>query len=136
MMGRGSGAPTSAVPTLVAAGANVDDARAMFFPAVADATPLHMAAFFNNAAEIEALLACGADPCRRMRFLIKRYTALEYARKQGCEAAAVALKETEVRELHTPAMATVQLPSTKLLIVAAAGAALAAVLVAIRHHRR
>ena len=92
LQGRGCGAPTSAVPALVAAGANVDDARCSVFPAMADGTPLHVAAFYNNAAEVEALLACSADPRRRMRFLLKRYTPLELARKLGCEAAAAALE--------------------------------------------
>ena len=91
LQGRGCGAPTSAVPALVAAGANVN-ARGSIFPVMADETPLHIAAFLNNAAEIEALLACGADPHHRMRLLLKRYTALEYARKFGCEAAAAALE--------------------------------------------
>jgi ankyrin repeat protein len=59
---------------------------------MADMTPLHVAAFFNNAAEIEALLACDADPRRRGRLLLKRYTPLEFARKLGCEAAAAALE--------------------------------------------
>jgi ankyrin repeat protein len=94
LQGHGCGAPKSAVPALIAAGADVN-ARISVLLVIAGLTPLHVAALVNNAAEVEALLACGADPRRRARLLCTRYTALEGARKLGNEAAAAALEASE-----------------------------------------
>eukprot|EP00966_Prymnesium_polylepis_P128251 2966104-Prymnesium_polylepis.1 len=56
-------------------------------------TPLHWATWYNNAAEIEELLVCGADPSLRCRFHRQSLTPLELARKLGNHSAAVALEE-------------------------------------------
>lgn len=92
VQGRANGAPESTVPTLVGAGADVNAPTFKMFPVIAGWTPLHSAAFVNNAAEIEELLACGADTRARGRLLLSRLTPLELARKLGKEAAASALE--------------------------------------------
>jgi ankyrin repeat protein len=67
--GRGCGAPESTVPVLVAAGADVNSSVDTMPRLLDRMTPLHWAAWYNNAAEIEELLACGADLSLRCRFL-------------------------------------------------------------------
>eukprot|EP00966_Prymnesium_polylepis_P107930 2499188-Prymnesium_polylepis.1 len=56
VQGRGCGAPESAVPVLVTAGADVNSPECRARLLADRMTPLHMAASFNNAAEIEELL--------------------------------------------------------------------------------
>ena len=82
---------------LVAAGADVNTAVGVLgvagFAVAKRLTPLHIAAMFNNAAEIEELLACGADRSLCARWLLGRVTPLELARKRGADVAAAALEE-------------------------------------------
>ena len=92
--GKGYGAAESAVPALVAHGADVE-ARFSLFPVFVNLTPLMTAAFLGNAAEAEALLACGARAGERSgRGLLGwNLTALETARKFDREAAVAVLED-------------------------------------------
>ena len=90
--GKGSGASESAAPVLLEAGADVNDSGVEIFPIAASITPLMFTAIFNNAAELEVLLALRADPSLRGRFLTRRGTALDLA-KHWRRAAAQALLE-------------------------------------------
>ena len=92
LAGKGSGASESAAPVLLEAGADVNDSGVNIFPLFASFTPLMTAAFLNNAAELEVLLALRADPSRRGRVLTLRGTALDIA-KAHRRAAARALLE-------------------------------------------
>ena len=94
MGGKGYGAAESAVPALVAHGADVE-ARLSIFPMVVSVTPLMVAAYLGNAAEVEALLACGARAGERSGrgLLVWNLTALEVARKFDREAAVAVLED-------------------------------------------
>ena len=91
--GKGQGAAESAIPMLVDAGADVNDAGLTVFPIIQSITPLIMAASFNNAAELEVLLEMRANLSQRGRFLRFRGTALDFAVRYKHSAAQVLLQD-------------------------------------------